>query len=224
MRAQDLRYPFSWDERQVVIADGVWYVPQQIDNYETFPFAGWHDLFGNSNPIHIEYCSGNGSWIADRAKKNPTINWLAIEKKFERVKKIWAKGKRSGLDNLKTLCGEGFLATRSYFPAASVDHVYINFPDPWPKERHAKHRIVQRSFVEELDRILKPGGGVTIVTDDTSYSEQIITVFQEYGKLESEIPAPYYALEREGYGTSYFEELWRSRGLEIRYHQYRQKG
>ena len=219
MSHQKIKYPFSWEERHVLIHDDIWYVPQQIDP-SGFTFAGWQKLFGNENPIHIEYCAGNGSWIADRAAHYLDRNWLAVEKKFERVRKICTKGKKRGLSNLKTLCGEGFLATKHFFPDHSVDHVYINFPDPWPKERHAKHRIVQRPFVDELARILKPGGFVTVVTDDIPYSEQIISVFASHDKFESQFPSPYYVNHWEGYGSSYFEELWRSKGLEIRYHHY----
>lgn len=219
MRAQDLKYPFPWEERRVMIADGVWYVPKLLDD-NTFVFPGWEGLFGNSNPVHIEYCAGNGAWISHRAKHHPENNWLAVEKKFERVRKIWSKGKKKELDNLKTLCGEGYLATKNYFPDLSVDHVYVNFPDPWPKGRHAKHRIIQTPFADELHRILKPKGLVTVVTDDIPYSEQIISTFESHEGFESQFPPPYYTSCWEGYGSSYFEELWRSKGLEIRYHHY----
>jgi len=223
MKPEDLKSPFSWDERRILIQDYVWYVPAHYDNYEEFKFLGWSDtqFFGNEKPVYVEYCSGNGSWIADKAAQELHINWVGIEKKFPRVRKIWSKVKNLGLTNLFGVCGEGFNLTKRYFPEACVDHIFINFPDPWPKARHAKHRIIQPAFVQELWRILKKDGVVTFVTDDPDYSDWAIEHFNQNPGFSSCCPAPYYTNEQPEYGTSYFEELWRGKGKTIRYHQFR---
>lgn len=223
MKLERLSHPFAWKDRCVTIIDRIWYVPAYCDSYESFSFPGWQspELFSNSNRICVEYCSGNGAWIAEQAEKNPHLNWLAVEKKFERVCKIWSKIKKKALANLIVICGEGHCATKHYFPSASVDKVYINFPDPWPKLRHAKHRLIQPLFIEQLSRILIPKGTFTFVTDDEPYGEW---TFQMMGKYPQEFssthPAPGYYTEDEGYGTSYFEELWRKKGRTIRYYQF----
>lgn len=222
MKPKDLKRPFSWDERKVLLNDRVLYVPDYYDQYDTFKFPGWEDeqIFGNTNPVYVEYCSGNGTWIAKKAQEEPSCNWVAIEMKFERVRKIWSKIKNLKLDNLFIICGEGLTITSRYFDDEAVDKVFVNFPDPWPKKRHAKHRIIQPPFTNEVNRILKDKGEFTVVTDDPTYSEQICEVLQGSSNYKSIYPSPHYATELEGYGTSFFDQLWREKGKTIRYHQY----
>lgn len=220
MKPKSLKSPFTWENRTVLIHDRVWYVPGYYDRYEEFVFPGWEhsDLFGNSQPVHVEYCSGNGAWIVAKAQQHPEFNWVAVEKKFERVRKIWSKIKNLSLNNLVVVCGEAMTATKNYFPDSSISGVYINFPDPWPKTRHAKYRLIQHSFVEQLERILVSNACLTLVTDDIPYSEEMIEVLGSATGFTSQFPSPYYVNEYDHYGTSYFEELWRSQGKEIRYH------
>lgn len=222
MRPENLKAPFKWDERKVLFQDRILYVPEYYDKYQEYAFPGWEDsqIFGNSNPLHIEYCSGNGTWIAEKAKINPTVNYVAIEKKFPRIRKIWSKVQNNGLPNLIGICGEGMKVTLHYFPHASVDAIFINFPDPWPKKRHAKHRIIQAPFVAELSRIMKKGALLTLVTDDEDYSSWMIAVMGGNTSFRSIYPAPFYKEELENYGTSFFDELWREKGKRIRYHQF----
>lgn len=223
MKPVDLKSPFSWDKRHVVVRDRVWYVPDQFDDFTSFSFPGWchPDFFHQDRPVCIEYCSGNGAWIAAKAQEQPEYNWVAVEKKFERVRKIWSKIKNSALPNLLAVCGEGHRTTQHYIPHASVRAVYINFPDPWPKRRHSKHRIVEPLFVKEIHRILEPGGILTLVTDDAPYSHHMIRTLLQAPGFQSEFPEPYYLSDYPGYGTSYFEDLWREKGKIIRYHAFR---
>lgn len=225
MKPEDLKSPFSFEERQILIKDKIWFVPDYFDAYDKFKFPGFSDseIFGNENPVNLEYCSGNGSWIAKKANENHQVNWVACEIKFGRVRKIWSKIKNLKLPNLFAICGEGNGVTKRYFPSESISQVFINFPDPWPKKRHAKHRIIQAPFVEELNRILKPNGTVTFVTDDVDYSNWTIEFFMANNGFESCYPAPYYSNEQPEYGTSYFDQLWREKGRLIRYHQFRKK-
>lgn len=222
MKPEDLKPPYSRDERRTVIHDSVWYVVQRAATPEIFTFPGWEhpDLFGNANPVHVEYCSGNGAWIAAKAIAHPEINWVAVERKFERVKKIWSKIKNHQLKNLIVVAGEAYETTRRFIPEGSVSAIYINFPDPWPKKRHAKHRLIQVPFVEEMWRILTPDTHLMFVTDDVPYSDWFIEVVGQHGKFSSSFPLPYYVTDESDYGTSYFDQLWRSKGRSIRYHRF----
>lgn len=222
MKPEDLKSPFTWNERHVVIKDRIWYVPEQCATYADFVFPGWNhpDLFGNTNPVRVEYCSGNGAWIADKAVNNPGINWVAIERKFERVRKIWSKIKNRKLSNLIIICGEGYNITTRYFQPESISEIFINFPDPWPKNRHAKNRIIQMPFVKETWRTLQPNGKLTFVTDDPAYSEWTIKIVLQDPGFVVGYPEPFYMTEHPDYGTSYFEQLWREKGKCIRYHQF----
>ncbi|WP_039359583.1 tRNA (guanine(46)-N(7))-methyltransferase TrmB [Candidatus Protochlamydia amoebophila] len=223
MKPKDLKSPFKWEHRQIVIQDRVWYVPDQHLSDIPFIFPGWthKQTFSQDKPIYLEYCSGNGAWIASKAIEQSQYNWVGIEKKFDRTRKIWSKIKKFELDNLLTICGEGFHVTRDFFANESVDAVFINFPDPWPKKRHAKHRIVQPAFVKEIHRILKNDKLFTLVTDDAAYSKIMIDVIYQTGGFISLFEAPYYTTSYPGYGSSYFEELWREKGKSIHYHVFR---
>ena len=222
MKPKNLKYPFSWEERKPTIFDRVFFVPEYFHDYQSFSFPNWNDkeIFGNDLPVLVEYCSGNGTWIAEKALKNPEFNWVAIEKKFERARKIWSKIKNFNISNLFVICGEGLITTKNYFPENTLSEVFINFPDPWPKNRHAKNRLINNNFVFELSRVLKEGGKLSIVTDDISYSEEIILTLGANSDFKSLNPDPFFTTEVDNYGHSYFENLWKSLGKVIRYHQY----
>ncbi len=166
MKPKDLPYPYKWDGRHPLLKDKVFYVPEYYREHrkELFPF--FEEFFGNDNPVHLEFCSGNEEWIINRAQENPNVNWVAVEMWFERVRKIYSKMVNYGIDNLMIISGEGLTFSREYLPDSCLDKVYVNFPDPWPKDRHAKHRIIKRPFVEELRRTVKKEGSVTLVTDN----------------------------------------------------------
>src|SRR5690348_8203245 len=128
MQPKDLRYPYPWEERRPVLHQQVLFVP---------PFYEKHDAsalpaFENGRQVFIEYCSGNGAWVLQKASSKNAF-WLAVERKFERASKIWAKMQNQRLDNLIVVCGEALTFAENYLPSNSVDKVFINFPDPWPK-------------------------------------------------------------------------------------------
>jgi tRNA (guanine-N7-)-methyltransferase len=223
MKPENLKSPFTWAQRHIMIQDRVWYVPDSCEDHAKFSFPGWvhPQMFDQERPICIEYCSGNGAWIAAKALAYPDFNWVAIERKFDRVRKIWSKIKNFSLFNLLIVCGEGYRVTQNYIPASSVQAVYINFPDPWPKKRHAKHRLIQVPFIEEIYRVLQPSGVLTMVTDDVDYSEEMIHTLNQVAGFQSLFSHPYYVNEFPSYGNSYFEDLWRQKGKNIRYHAFR---
>lgn len=225
MKPTDLKPPTRWEGRHVVIADRVWYVPDYYAHYDKFTFPGWQSdaLFGNDNPVVVEYCSGNGTWIAAKAQQQPHINFVAVEKRFERVRKIWSKIKNHNLLNLIVVCGEACTTTTHYFPTQSIQEAYINFPDPWPKNRHAKHRLVHPAFLDQVQRVLKPEGAIHLATDDIVYSDSAIEQFDQHPGFTFGYPAPYYINDLPGFGGSFFEDLWRSQGREIRYHRFQKQ-
>lgn len=220
MKPEDLKPPCPREDQRTIIHDRVWYIPRKQNRSQKFIFPGWEhpDLFGNTLPVIVEYCSGNGAWIADKAQTNPHLNWVAVEMKFERVKKIWSKIKNFQLHNLIVICGEATMATADFFPNETISDVYINFPDPWPKRRHFKNRLIQLAFTDQLYRILKNGKFLRFVTDDVSYSDWLVEVMRNYKDFASIYPYPFYLVDDADYGTSYFDQLWRSKGRSIRYH------
>ena len=206
------------------LAKGIWYVGESGGYPEKeFTFPGWDhpEVFGTmAKPLHIEYCSGNGSWIAEKATAHPEIHWVAIERKCARVKKIWSKAQKMKLSNLFVIWAEGHFVTSRFFSNNSIASIFINFPDPWPKRKHAKHRLIQPAFAKELARILIENGTLTLVTDDVAYSTWAIQVFTEAEGLAPCYSHPFYTTSEENYGSSYFDTLWRAKGRAIRNHRF----
>lgn len=230
MKPQNLKLPYSRQHPATLLSDRILYIApnwaSEPESADKFQFPGWSDpaLFGTQQPVCVEYCSGNGAWIAEKARLNPQLNWVAVEKKFERVKKIWSKLKNFNLTNLIVIYGEAFHATHTFFPDLSIEAAYINFPDPWPKNRHAKNRLICPQFLQQLHRVLQDSACLTFVTDDSAYSNWFLATMRSFERFESLVPDPYYATECPDYGTSYFEQLWRSKARAIRYHQFKKQG
>lgn len=223
MKPKDLQLPFPYNKWKLLIKNQIFYVPSKSCAEETFIFPGWEAIFGNNHPVKLEYCSGNGTWIAKKAQKHPEYNWVALEKKYTRVRKIWAKSQNYELKNLFILAGEGLDITKRFIPRNSLSEVFINFPDPWPKRRDHKHRIIQESFLKELACVMEEKAQLTVVTDDEEYSKAIIKTVDNSSYFTMNLPSPYYKTDYLDYGSSYFEELWKSQGKEIRYHIFENK-
>lgn len=220
MKPKNLKFPFSWQERKPAFYEGVLLVPKHFDRHEEFDFS---HLFPRDREISIEYCSGSGHWIIEKAKRDPSRLWVAVEKKFERVRKIWSKMRNEGIENLLIVCGEALTFTENYLKAPCASEIFVNFPDPWPKLRHAKHRLIQRPFVEAVSQILAPKGRTVYATDDPDYALQMIKEMETHGKWESVFPAPYFISQWEEYGWSWFQDLWEKKGRNLHFIQYRLK-
>ncbi|MES2344860.1 MAG: tRNA (guanosine(46)-N7)-methyltransferase TrmB [Chlamydiota bacterium] len=225
MKPKNLKCPFTWEQRKPVLQNKVLYVPEYYDKHAEWemPAFDHHDFFGNSNEVFIEYCSGNGLWIAEQAQKNPHINWIAVEHDFERVRRVWAKINNYNLSNLIVVSGEALMFTRYYLADCSISRMYMNFPDPWPKRKHAKNRLVQRPFVEEITRILKEGAQAIFVTDDEVYMQQISSEIRAHPLWKPSYPEPFFITDWPEYGNSSFDVLWRKKGKTIHYLQFEKK-
>ena len=135
---------------------------------ETEMKGRWHELFGNNNPIHIEIGMGKGSFIMEMARRNPDINYIGIEKYSSVL--IRAVEKRVQEPEMKNLF---FIRMEAeyigdVFEKGEVAYIYLNFSDPWPKDRHAKRRLTSRQFLARYETILAEDGGVTFKTDNVS--------------------------------------------------------
>jgi tRNA (guanine-N7-)-methyltransferase len=218
MKPKDLKIEGSFDKRIPLLIEGMFYLPEHYTGHKEHPLPVWSDprIFGNDLPVALEFCAGNGHWIQERAQATrEEKNWVAIERRFDRVRKIWSKKTNHKITNLFIVCGEGHTFATEYVASHSVAEIYINFPDPWPKRRHAKHRIMKDSFLEEMARILVSEGKVTFVTDDKPYLEATMAVFDANKNYIQEG----LIINPPNYGVSYFDNLWREKGRTI-YHVY----
>ena len=123
------------------------------------------ELFGNGNPIRIEIGCGKGDFIVGTAAKEPDVNFLAVEKVSDVLVTAAEKIKNSGVTNVRVCCVDA-KELAEIFPEKSIDRIYLNFSDPWPKDRHAKRRLPSRQFLERFDHILKADGTLEFKTDN----------------------------------------------------------
>ncbi len=122
-------------------------------------------LFSNNHPLHIEIGMGKGQFIMSLAKEHPDINYIGIERYTSVLLRALQKMELEPLDNLKFLCIDA-ATLPDIFAAGEVDKIYLNFSDPWPKDRHAKRRLTSRTFLERYNAILAPEGHIEFKTDN----------------------------------------------------------
>ena len=125
----------------------------------------WSQVFGNDNPIRIEIGMGKGTFITTLAANNPDINYVGIEKYSSVLLRAVEKQDELQLPNLRFIRMDAE-AICEVFGEGEVDRIYLNFSDPWPKDRHAKRRLTSRQFMARYDVILKPDGQVEFKTDN----------------------------------------------------------
>ncbi len=142
-------------------------------------------IFGNENPVHLEIGCGKGEFIHALPPKRPNINFLGIELKMKRVLMILKKIDEENHSNVRIMKLFVDAKVTEIIPAESLDVIYIQHPDPWPKRRHHKHRLIQQDFIDSLYKILKPGGTVELSTDHADYAMWIVDEFAQRKDFES---------------------------------------
>ena len=145
-----------------VIAESPYVVPE--DTLESCP-GTWHEIFGNDHPIHIEIGMGKGRFLHTLAKSNPQINYVGIEKYSSVLLRAIQKMEEDELPNLKFIRMDAEDIDK-VFGKGEVDRIYLNFSDPWPKDRHAKRRLTSHEFLARYEKILKKDGTLEFKTDN----------------------------------------------------------
>ena len=134
-------------------------------------------VFPGVQDVEVELGSGDGSFLAEYAALNPGRGFLGVERLLGRLRKLERKALRRGLSNLRVLRLEAGYVLCWKLASGTVSALHVYFPDPWPKRRHWKRRLVNEAFVEESARILQPGGRVFLRTDNEPYFGQMREVF-----------------------------------------------
>ena len=140
----------------------------------------WNDEFGNDNPIRIEIGMGKGKFITQLAIENPNINYVGIEKYSSVLIRAIEKCEELDVPNLRLIRMEAEYIC-DVFEREEIDRIYLNFSDPWPKDRHAKRRLTSKQFFERYDSILKEDGIVEFKTDNDLLFEFSLDQVKEAG-------------------------------------------
>ena len=173
----------------------------------------WREVFGNEQPVELEIGSGKGTFLTDQAKARPEVNFFGIEWANWFYRYAADRLRRNGCLNARMVRAEALYFLKEFVRAESLAVMHVYFPDPWPKARHHKRRLVQEPFLRQAERILTPRGRLQIVTDHKGYFEENIEpVLKSSRALDViEYNRPGSAAEGEFVGTN-FERKYRREG------------
>lgn len=169
------------------------------------------DLFPDAPPFEVDLGCGDGSFLLELAQQNPDRNFLGVERLLGRVRKVCRRAHNRQLPNLKVLRLEARYTVEWLLPPSSVSRLHLLFPDPWPKARHHKRRLVQQDFLGALEKILVPGGEFLFKTDHEDYFQWAVEEIESFGRLEV-IDWPEGAFP---YPPTDFEAQWLAQGREV---------
>ena len=127
----------------------------------------WKSFFGNDHPLHLEIGTGKGRFIMQLAQEHPEINYIGIEKYSSVLLRCLEKQQELELKNLIFIRGDAELIN-TYFAEGEIDKIYLNFSDPWPKDRHAKRRLTSEGFLNRYAHVLKSEGYIEFKTDNVA--------------------------------------------------------
>ena len=192
-----------------IIIKGTYYVsnPYEYKNK-------WHQLFNNDNPIHIEIGMGKGDFIIENAKRYPNINFIGIEKYDSVIVRAIQKSNELELNNLKIIRMDASRLNEIF--DKEIDTIYLNFSDPWPKDRHAKRRLTSPRFLERYDKILKNKNIIIMKTDNNSLFEYSLETLKEHGYTLSNVTRDLHK-DKDNIITTEYEDKFTSKGIKINY-------
>lgn len=145
-------------------------------------------LFPQTQPLEVELGCGDASFLLEYARRQPQTNFIGVERLLGRLQKLDRKGRRLGLQNLRGVRIESAYFLQYLLPAHVATALHIYFPDPWPKKKHRKNRLINEAFPALARNTLAAGGTVYLRTDDLDYFQQMNEVFdaaKEFVRVET---------------------------------------
>ena len=174
----------------------------------------FYDGFNNDNPMHLEIGMGKGKFILEMALKYPNINFIGVEKYSSVASVAIKKIREIKPDNLRILIMDA--KNLEEILKGKVDTIYLNFSDPWPKDRHAKRRLTARNFLESYDKLFKGSPHIVMKTDNDNLFQYSLESFKEYGYKITKISYDLHSETLDNVETEY-EEKFSKEGIKIKY-------
>jgi tRNA (guanine-N7-)-methyltransferase len=164
-------------------------------------------IFGRKAPLHVDVGCGEGSFLCALAQRLPRKNFLGVERLSSRIRS--SARKAASLDNVRLLQVESSYAVRYLLPTGSVERFYLLFPDPWPKRRHHRRRVVTPDFLNSVHSALEENGAIHIATDDLDYFGKIKGIAESnpgfvIGDADRELPPSKFGLIFRQKGASIY--------------------
>ena len=183
--------------------------------------ADWAAIFGNNNPLVLEIGCGIGDFLAKLAAEQPERNFIALDYYNKGCLKTCKRAEKQGLTNVRVIRAEArqFMAER--LTTGSLAAVYINCPDPWPKKKHRKRRLVQAPFVTLVRDYLRPGGDFYFATDFSDYGLDVAAFMPQLPGFGNCLAPDLYRHHLEGYHLSKYMLKFMAEGARIHFVHYR---
>lgn len=169
----------------------------------------FEQLFGNRNPVVLEIGSGKGRFLIATATERPDMNLVGVEKSLHYHRVIRDRVMKRHLQNVRLINHDAFLVLRDMVPDASLAEVHIYFPDPWPRKKEQKRRIIRAEVLDQIRRTLVDGGSAVYVTDHRDYFEIAAPLIEQHFRAERRIPGP------DDPPRTNYEAKYRAEGREI---------
>lgn len=186
--------------------------------------ADWESIFGNVNPLALEIGCGIGDFIVKTAADSPGTNYIAIDFYNKGCYKTCRRIDSGGLSNVRVLREEARQFITERIPKGSLSAVFINCPDPWPKKKHRKRRLVSRRFVEFLNGYLAPGADFYFATDFDDYGIDVAGMMSGVEGFANQLAPDLYRHEMEAYHLSKYMRKFMAEGKKIYFVHYRKAG
>jgi tRNA (guanine-N7-)-methyltransferase len=171
--------------------------------------------------LTVDLGFGRGELLLDLAAADPGAAFLGVEYSHKRVLKLARRLARTPLRNLRLVCASAEAIVEGHLSDGLVRAFWINFPDPWPKKRHQRRRLIQPGFVHQLARRLQPGGTLHVATDHPGYAEAIAEVLAGEPLLENLHAPDAWRSEPPARSATAYELEWRAQGRACRYFWHR---
>lgn len=191
---------------------------------ETGPAPQWEAAFGNDKPLALEIGCGVGDFMVQMAAKHPQWNFIALDFYNKGCLKTCKRIDKAGLANVRVVRAEARSFIEHCIPPGSLEAVVINCPDPWPKKRHRKRRLVQSPFVGFLSGYLAPGAEFYFATDFDDYGQDVAEFMTRQPGFVNRLAPDAYRHELEGYPVSKYMRRFLDEGKQIYYVHYHWQG
>jgi tRNA (guanine-N7-)-methyltransferase len=182
----------------------------------------WENVFGNKNPIDCEIGFGNGEFLTKKSQMHPERNFFGIDYSDESFRRAKKTVEKADISSIKLVCLEAKAAFIVLVPEKSLSHIYLNFPDPWPKKKHYKNRLLDREFFTIAASRSTSKGKIIIATDDPFYRDFILEEITSIHLWQSLFNKGWTDELSDHFSTKY-EKKWRNEGKEIFYMMFQKK-
>lgn len=206
------------EDRLEAVGDNLIIIDRDDRNFNTEinteDYFDFKEIFGNENPVQLEIGCGKGQFACEIAKRNPNINFIAVEKSANVIVAGCEKAKEQGINNLVFVkCSAEYL--KCYLPENSIDRLYLNFSCPFPKKKYANHRLTAKPFLDVYSAFLKSDAEIHFKTDNRGLFEFSLEQLSQYGYCFKNVSLDLHASDFEGNIVTEYEQKFVALGFPI---------